>query len=199
MINNGDFKYFIMDWEKENKVDDYTISLVPKKELRQNFIFSDDWQTNEICKRYCNIEDLLTKYSVSNKEDLNTRLDKADMFDYLMQFIKNVDVVDYNEEKLYHASFVNDTPWLNCIELDKSHFLKLKQYAADGIHHTKRDFPYITIIDKYGSVIRAQQSSANLSDIWLFNDKPAIEDNAILLTPENLEKIIEFKKKLGEE
>jgi len=191
-----DFEKFIKDWNDNKNRDDYTISLVPKKEYRKDVTFSKDWQTNEICERYCTIEDILQKYSVANPEDLNTRLDKADMFDYLMNFINNIDNVQ-GSDKIYCFSFVNNTPWLNCARIDEEHFIRLRKYNLEKIKYTPRNFPYINIVDKYGSVIRVQQSSANLGDVWLFNDQPAIEDKSILLTEENLKEIIEFKKKIG--
>lgn len=34
------------------------LRLAPRKDVRDKIVFSDDWQTNEICKRQCEIEDL---------------------------------------------------------------------------------------------------------------------------------------------
>ena len=50
------------------------ISLAPKKEIRDKIKFSDDWQTEFICRRYCEIEDVLMKYNVTSLEDLEKRL-----------------------------------------------------------------------------------------------------------------------------
>ena len=110
-------------WEMNNETDNFTKSLVPPKRLRDNFIFSQDWQTNEVCKRYCNIEDILMEHEVKNSNDLNERLEKAELFDYLMSHVKNIDFVN-----IYYMSFDNDTPWLNCIKIDKDHHDKLKKF-----------------------------------------------------------------------
>ena len=48
---------------------------------------------------------------------------KAQMFDYLMQFVKTID----NEREKYVISFNNDTPFLDCIEIDKEHYEKIKE------------------------------------------------------------------------
>ena len=120
------WKEYIKVWDESNGTDNYTLSLVPKKEFRKNLIFSPDWQTNEICKRYCDIEDILKKHKVKNSKDLNERLEKAEMFDYLMKFVKNVDFV----ESFHYLSFINDTPWLNCIKIDKKHHDKLKKLGV---------------------------------------------------------------------
>lgn len=66
----------------------------------------------------------------------------------------------------------------------------------ENIEYTSRGFPLIRIKDGHGSEIRVQQSSACLSDVWLFIDKPAFKEtnNAILLTEENFKDIKRFKK-----
>ena len=120
-----DWEQFKVLWEKNNEIDNFTKSLVPPKRLRNNLIFSHDWQTNEVCKRYCNIEDILMEHEVKNSNDLNERLEKAELFDYLMSHVKNVEYVDY--ANYYYMSFYNDTPWLDCIKIDKEHHDKLKK------------------------------------------------------------------------
>lgn len=72
------------------------------------------------------------------------------------------------------------------------------------VQFTNRGFPHIIIKDRYGATIRVQQSSADLSDIWLFMDEPSPyldKDNNkdILLTSENLNDINLFKKYIEEE
>ena len=68
------------------------------------------------------------------------------------------------------------------------------------VQFTPRNFPYITIKDRYGATIRVQQSSADMSDIWLFVDLPHPDGNYdILLTTENLNDINLFKKYIEEE
>ena len=50
--------------EKEKMFDAYSsgiqrrLRLTPRKDVRDKIVFSDDWQTNEICKRQCDIEDI---------------------------------------------------------------------------------------------------------------------------------------------
>lgn len=122
---NKHWEEYIRVWNESNGTDNYTLALVPKKEFRKNLIFSPDWQTNEICKRYCDIEDILMKHKVKNSKDLNERLEKAEMFDYLMKFVKDVDFDSIN-----YLSFINDTPWLNCIKIDKKHHDKLKKFGV---------------------------------------------------------------------
>lgn len=72
------------------------------------------------------------------------------------------------------------------------------------VQFTPRNFPYIIIKDRYDATIRVQQSSADMSDIWLFVDKssPYLDEsnnNDILLTTENLNDINLFKKYIEEE
>jgi len=67
----------------------------------------------------------------------------------------------------------------------------------ENIEYTCRGFPYIRIRDSHGSLIRVQESSACLSDIWLFIEEEACVTegpHAILLTEENLKDIKRFKK-----
>ena len=59
-------------------INNYTLSIVPEKELRETIYFSTDWQTDFVCRRYCEIEDILKEYHVLNKEDLNRRLANSD-------------------------------------------------------------------------------------------------------------------------
>lgn len=60
----------VREWNNNNGF----ISLAPKKEIRDKIKFSDDWQTEFICRRYCEIEDVLMKYNVTSLEDLEKRL-----------------------------------------------------------------------------------------------------------------------------
>ena len=80
---------------------------------------------------------------------------------------------------------------------DKSFFVR------DGleVQFTSRNFPYIIIKDRYDTTIRVQQSSSDMSDIWLFIDKPSpyLDEDDILLTNENLNDINLFKKYIEEE
>ena len=55
--------------------------------------------------------------------------EKEELFDYLMQFVKNVEYVDY--ANYYYMSFNNDTPLLDCIKIDKEHFEKIKKYKEE--------------------------------------------------------------------
>ncbi len=57
------------------------------------------------------------------KEKNSLVVQKAQMFDYLMQFVKNID----NEREIHYISFNNDTPWLDCIKIDKEHYEKIKE------------------------------------------------------------------------
>ena len=70
--------------------------------------------------------------------------------------------------------------------------------TLNKVEFTCRGFPYIRIKDRYDSDIRVQQSSACLSDIWLFIDEEAVVTpggpHAILLTEENIKDIKRFKK-----
>lgn len=91
------------------------------------------------------------------------------------------------------------------IQISKGNSL-VKTLLREGleVQFTPRNFPYITIKDRYGATIRVQQSSADMSDIWLFIDEPSPylnEDNNkdILLTTENLNDINLFKKYIEEE
>lgn len=72
------------------------------------------------------------------------------------------------------------------------------------VQFTPRNFPYIIIKDRYDATIRVQQSSADMSDVWLFIDEPSPyldenNNNNILLTTENLNDINLFKKYIEEE
>ncbi len=72
------------------------------------------------------------------------------------------------------------------------------------VQFTNRGFPHIIIKDRYGATIRVQQSSADMSDIWLFMDEPSPYldpgyNQDILLTTENLNDINLFKKYIEEE
>ena len=67
------------------------------------------------------------------------------------------------------------------------------------ILYTERGFPYIYIIDRYKNKIRVQQSSVELTDVWLFIDEIGILDpdnNDILLTYENVKDINAFSSYL---
>lgn len=84
---------------------------------------------------------------------------------------------------------------------------QLKTLLREGleVQFTPRNFPYIIIKDRYDATIRVQQSSADMSDIWLFVDEPSPyldndgkTDNDILLTTENLNDINLFKKYIEE-
>ena len=84
----------------------------------------------------------------------------------------------------------------------------IKTLLREGleVQFTPRLFPYIIIKDRYNATIRVQQSSADMSDIWLFVDSPSPyldtdgkTDKDILLTTENLNDINLFKKYLEEE
>ena len=41
--------------------------LTPNKEIREKIIFSKDWQTNEICKKCCQLEDIEEELGMSLK------------------------------------------------------------------------------------------------------------------------------------
>ena len=82
----------------------------------------------------------------------------------------------------------------------------IKTLLREGleVQFTPRNFPYIIIKDRYDATIRVQQSSADMSDIWLFADKPSpyldkSNNNDILLTTENLNDINLFKKYIEED
>ena len=82
----------------------------------------------------------------------------------------------------------------------------IKTLLREGleVQFTPRNFPYIIIKDRYDATIRVQQSSADMSDIWLFIDKPSPylderNSNDILLTTENLNDINLFKKYIEED
>ena len=56
-----------------------------------------------------------------------------------------------------------------------------------------RGFLCIRITDRYGNKIRVQQSSACLTDVWLFiEEKGCLQDNDILLTYDNVKDISAF-------
>ena len=83
---------------------------------------------------------------------------------------------------------------------------QVKTLLREGleVQFTSRNFPHIIIKDRYDATIRVQQSSADMSDIWLFVNEPSPyykdQDNKdILLTTENLNDINLFKKYIEEE
>ena len=49
--------------------------------------------------------------------------EQEQMLNYLMKFVKDVTASDNGE---YYISFKNDTPYLDCIEIDKEHYNKFK-------------------------------------------------------------------------
>ena len=62
---------------------------------------------------------------------------------------------------------------------------------------SERGFLCIRIEDRYGNKIRVQQSSACLTDVWLFvEEKGRLEDGTILLTYENVKDIDAFVRYL---
>lgn len=94
---------------------------------------------------------------------------------------------------------------MSIIQISKGNSL-VKTLLREGleVQFTPRNFPYIIIKDRYDATIRVQQSSADMSDIWLFVDKPSpyldeSNNNDILLTTENLNDINLFKKYIEEE
>lgn len=50
--------------------------------------------------------------------------EKEELFDYLIKFIKNV---EFSDNGIYYVSFKNNTPYLDCIEIDKEHYNKFKK------------------------------------------------------------------------
>lgn len=111
---------------KEFKREDYTICISPAKSIRNKIRFSKDWQTDEICRRYCDIEDIFKSKGIKNLEDLKNRLDSYELFMYITSFIDNIDKSDSGD---YTISFRNESFWLNCIKIDEKHynkFLELK-------------------------------------------------------------------------
>ena len=61
----------------------------------------------------------------------------------------------------------------------------------------ERGFYYLDIVDRYQNKIRVQQSSCELTDVWLFIKKVGLlgkDDNDILLTTENVKEINKFVK-----
>ena len=52
-------------------------------------------------------------------------LDKEELFDYIARFITNIKASDDN---FYYISFKNDTPYLDCIEIDKDYYNRLKRF-----------------------------------------------------------------------
>ena len=76
---NGFDKVFKTTLEEvEMLTKDYNFSLVPKEPYRSDTVFSKDWQTDAICRRCGEIEDVLKKYYVRNREDLDRRLANSD-------------------------------------------------------------------------------------------------------------------------
>ncbi len=60
------------------------------------------------------------------KQALLKAQEKETLFDYLIKFIKNVEVSDSG---VYYVSFKNNTPYLDCIEIDKGVYSKIKEYT----------------------------------------------------------------------
>lgn len=61
----------------------------------------------------------------------------------------------------------------------------------------ERGFYYLDIVDRYQNKIRVQQSSCELTDVWLFIKEAGLlgkDDNDILLTTENVKEINKFVK-----
>ena len=75
---------------------------------------------------YCKDEGIDPSFE-RTKGSLNSEEQKAQMFDYLMQSVRRID----NEREVYYISFNNDTPWLDCIKIDKEHYEKIKK-LKDG-------------------------------------------------------------------
>ena len=59
------------------------------------------------------------------KQALINAQEQEELLDYLIKFIKNVEVSDNG---IYYVSFKNNTPYLNCIEIDKEAYNKFKEY-----------------------------------------------------------------------
>ena len=83
---NGKFRQFYNQQFKEDLdfndslklLNNYTKSIAPKEKYTYNIFFSTDWQTDLICRRYVQIEEVMQKYWVCNREDLNRRLANSD-------------------------------------------------------------------------------------------------------------------------
>ena len=52
-------------------------------------------------------------------------LDKEELFDYMVRFITNIKV---SSNGIYYISFENSTHYLDCIEIDKDHYNRLKKF-----------------------------------------------------------------------
>ena len=57
------------------------------------------------------------------REATNFLYDMEEKFNYLMKFVKNIE----EENGCYYISFYNNTPWLDCIKIDKEHFELFKK------------------------------------------------------------------------
>ena len=76
----------------------------------------------EVYLNYCKEKNIDPSFE-RTKHSLNSKEQKAKMFDYLMQSVRRID----NERGVYYISFNNDTPWLNCIKIDKEHYEQFKK------------------------------------------------------------------------
>lgn len=64
--------------------DDYTIYLAPKKPNKVRF--SNDWQTDELCRRYCDIEEIFKKFDVKSSSELISKLKNEELFREIVEF-----------------------------------------------------------------------------------------------------------------
>ena len=74
----------------------------------------------------CNdsINDYVDNLILPIKQALIKAQEKEELFDYISKFIVNVEISDNG---IYYISFRNNTPYLDCIEIDKVHYNKFKK------------------------------------------------------------------------
>lgn len=60
---------------------------------------------------------------------MKKELEALELIDYIAKFIANVEISDSG---IYYVSFKNNTPYLDCIEIDKDHYNKFKKLKERG-------------------------------------------------------------------
>lgn len=87
--------------------------------------------------------------------------EKAKMFDYLMQSVRRID----NEREVYYISFNNDTPWLNCIKIDKEHYELFKKITNKVAEEGQYEYVCFIKDGKYYSKILYNKAILDIVEI----------------------------------
>lgn len=71
-----------------------------------------------------NINDYVDNLILPIEQALLKAQEQEELLDYITRFIVNVEISDNG---VYYISFKNNTPYLDCIEIDQDHYNKFKK------------------------------------------------------------------------